>query len=231
MTQSFSEKLTSAIAKNDSLLCIGLDPNPAKYPDFFPAGTDANGILAWGKALIEQTADLVCCYKPNIAFYEQFGAAGIDALQQTIAAIPDHIPVLLDAKRGDIGSTAEAYARAVFEVLKADAVTFSPYLGSDSIDPFLAYHDKAVFVLCYTSNPSSSQLQTFSDGQTALFEQVISQAQRWGTTAQVGFVVGATQPQALARFRQHNDQNWILAPGIGAQGGDIQAGFARWFNQ
>jgi uridine monophosphate synthetase len=220
---SFVEKLTGAIARNNSLLCLGLDPDPHKFPSFFPPAVDAEALLAWGRTLIEQTADLVCCYKPNFAFYEQYGPAGLEALRQTIAAVPHGIPVLLDAKRGDIDSTAVAYARAAFEVWRADAITLSPYLGRDSIAPFLAYPGKMVFVLGYTSNPSASAVQEFGDGSQFLFEHIARQGQNWGRAAQVGFVVGATQPEALARFRALAPERWLLAPGIGAQGGDLAA--------
>jgi uridine monophosphate synthetase len=231
LTKSFFDKLTTAIEQNNSLLCVGLDPEPRKYSHHFPTQIDTEALVTWGKAIIEQTADLVCCYKPNIAFYEQHGPAGLAALQQTIAAVPDSIPVLLDAKRGDIGSTAVAYARAAFNTLGADAVTVSPYLGQDSIAPFLTHPGKAVFVLCYTSNPSAQAIQEFGPSDTRLFEQVIYQAQTWGDPTQIAFVVGATQPQALARFRDLNQTHWILAPGIGAQGGDLEAALAAGLNQ
>ncbi len=219
--KSFVEKLTGAIERNNSLLCLGLDPDPHKFPGFFPQAVDAEALLAWGRALIEQTADLVCCYKPNFAFYEQYGPAGLEALRQTIAAVPAGIPVLLDAKRGDIDSTAAAYARAAFEVWGADAITLSPYLGRDSVTPFLAYPGKMVFVLGYTSNPSASAVQEFGDGSQYLFEHIARQGQSWGSAAQVGFVVGATQPEALARFRALAPERWLLAPGVGAQGGNL----------
>lgn len=223
MNQSFIQKLTAAAAQNNSLLCVGLDPAPAKFPGHFPPVVDEAALTAWGTAIIRHTADLVCCYKPNIAFYEQFGAAGLEALRQTIAAVPSHIPVLLDAKRGDIGSTAAAYARAAFEWLGADAITLSPYLGQDSLAPFLAYPGKTAFVLAYTSNPSAAAMQEFGPAGVPLFEHVIRQAQGWGTESQIAFVVGATQPRALARARGllGPARHWILAPGIGAQGGNL----------
>ncbi|MEW5959255.1 MAG: orotidine-5'-phosphate decarboxylase [Chloroflexota bacterium] len=226
--KSFIEKLTGAMARADSLLCLGLDPDPYQFPGRFPhpLGDPAAALTAWGWTLIEQTADLVCCYKPNFAFYEQFGPAGLSALQQTIAAVPDDIPVLLDAKRGDIGSTATAYARAAFEVWGADGVTLSPYLGQDSIAPFLAYPGKAVFVLGYTSNPSAAGIQEFGGLDVRLFEHIARQGQNWGHAAQLGFVVGATRPQALARFRALAPDRWILAPGVGAQGGDLAQALA-----
>jgi len=219
---SFIQKLTHTVEKNNSLLCVGLDPNPQKYPRHFPTEIDRAALVAWGTRLIQQTADLVCCYKPNFAFYEQYGPAGLEALRQTIAAVPDDIPVLLDAKRGDIGSTAAAYARAAFDVWGADAVTVNPYLGQDSIAPFVAHRGKTVFVLCYTSNPSARMVQEFGDGDP-LFEHIARQAQTWGNDDQIAFVIGATQPHALRRFRQvtAGRRPWILARGVGAQGGNL----------
>ena len=220
----FVQKLQQAVEANQSLLCVGLDPDPYKFPHRF-ASPDAAGLLDWGRRIIDATADLVCCYKPNAAFYEQFGAPGWEALRETIAAVPNHIPVLLDAKRGDIGSTATAYARAAFETLGADAVTVSPYLGRDAVAPFLAYPGKAVFVLGYTSNPSAAAIQEFGPAGYPLFAHVLREAAGWGEPDQVGFVVGATQPEALRRARAllGDTSNWILAPGVGAQGGDLAA--------
>lgn len=237
MNKSFLSKLTAAVERNGSLLCIGLDPDPHQFPDHFASATparpvDGQALLAWGRRIMEQTADLACCYKPNSAFYEQFGAQGIEALRQTIAAAPDDIPVLLDAKRGDIGSTAAAYARAAFEALGADAVTLSPYLGRDSVAPFLAYPGKMAFVLCYTSNPSAATIQEAQAGDgerpLPLFERVVREALTWGGPEQIGLVVGATQPLALARVRQllAGQPRWILAPGVGAQGGDLSQALA-----
>ncbi len=220
----FIAKLTNAVERNNSLLCVGLDPDPRKFPSNFPKTIDIKTLVAWGKAIMEQTAEFVCCYKPNFAFYEQFGPAGLEALRQTIADVPDDIPVLLDAKRGDIGSTATAYAHAAFEVWGADAITVNPYLGQDSVEPFLTFPGKMVFILCYTSNPSAKQIQEFGSKEARLFEHIIQQGQTWGGIDQIGFVVGATQPQALDRVRQlmPDYHHWILAPGIGAQGGDLE---------
>jgi len=219
---NFTQKLMYAIEKNNSLLCVGLDPNPEKYPAHFPAEMNAAALTLWGTAIIEKTADVVCCYKPNFAFYEQFGTAGLEALRQTIAAVPDGIPVLLDAKRGDIGSTAAAYARAAFDVWGADAVTVNPYLGRDGVVPFVAHAGKTAFVLCYTSNPSAATVQEFGD-DAPLFEHIAREAQSWGDDDQIAFVVGSTQPHALRRFRQvtAGRRPWILAPGVGAQGGNL----------
>ncbi len=223
MTECFVDKLTDAITRNDSLLCVGLDPEAEKFPaDFLPGTPTVKRVKAFCLDIIAQTADLVCCYKPNSAFFEQYGAEGWDALREVIAAChAADAPVLLDAKRGDIGSTAKAYARAVFEGLNADAVTVSPYLGKDSIAPFLAYSSKAVFVLCFTSNPSAAEVQ--QHGAPPLFERIAVQAQTWGDETQLGFVVGATQPEALAVVRALAPDRWILAPGVGAQGGDVEA--------
>ena len=233
MTRSFMDKLMAASERNQSLLCVGLDPDPAKFPTHFPnlAADPEAALLAWGQQLIAQTSDLVCCYKPNFAFYEQFGPAGLSALQQIIAAVPEDVPVLLDAKRGDIGSTATAYARAAFEVWGADAITINPYLGQDAIAPFLSYPGKAVFVLAYTSNPSASKIQEFGPVTgDYLFEHIIRQAQGWGGPDQVAFVVGATRPAALARFRALAPDRWVLAPGVGAQGGSLAATLAAGLN-
>ena len=231
MSSSFYQKLIFSQRENKSLLCLGLDPDPFKSPDFFPNGTDTSALVAWGQYLIEQTLDLVCCYKPNIAFYEQFGAAGWTALKEIIGLVPSKVPVLLDCKRGDIGSTATAYARAVFEELKADAVTLSPYLGQDNIAPFTTYPDKTVFILCYTSNPSATHLQEFPNANNPLYLQVAKVAQTWGNTEQIGFVVGATQAEPLAKVRQVAPHNLILAPGVGAQGGDLAATLKAGLNK
>ncbi|MDX1521020.1 MAG: orotidine-5'-phosphate decarboxylase, partial [Anaerolineae bacterium] len=225
MVKNFVEKLRTAIKQNNSLLCVGLDPDPMKFSDHFEGlSTDVESALTrWGRGIIEQTHDLGCCYKPNIAFYEQFGPPGLQALLNTVAAIPANVPILLDAKRGDIGSTAAAYARMAFEIVGADAVTVNPYLGQDSIAPFLEYPGKTVFVLCYTSNASAKQIQQFGPvGGLDLFEHIVQEAQSWGSAEQIAFVVGATQPEALARFRTLAPKHWVLAPGVGAQGGDLQ---------
>lgn len=229
---SFIKKLTRTIERNNSLLCVGLDPDPINFPNHFtqPTGDPALALARWGQGIIEQTSDLVCCYKPNFAFYERHGPAGLEALRQTIAAVPNEIPVLLDAKRGDIGNTAGAYAQAAFEVWQADAITVNPYLGQDSIAPFLAFPGKAVFVLCYTSNPSAGEIQMFGNNDRVLFEHVIRQAQSWGTPDQVGFVVGATRPEGLARCRALAPDRWILMPGVGAQGGNLHEALAAGLN-
>jgi uridine monophosphate synthetase len=226
---SFVEKLTRSIEKNDSLLCVGLDPDPARIPpDFMPEAPLAARLRGFCLSIIEQTADLVCGYKPNFAFFEQAGPEGLAALRDVIAAIPEGLPVILDAKRGDIGNTAKAYARAAFEVWNADAITISPYLGEDSVTPFLAYEGRAVFLLSHTSNPSAAAIQLHGEGTGAgpLFAHVTRQGQTWGDADQVGFVVGATQVEALAAVRDLAPDRWILAPGVGAQGADLASALA-----
>lgn len=214
----FFSKLTDAIRTNNSLLCVGLDPQQ----DMLPEGENIEeSLFQWGKSIIMQTSDLVCCYKPNFAFYEQFGLDGLQALQRTLAEIPGALPVILDVKRGDIGSTATALAAAAYEQWGADAVTLSPYLGEDSIKPFLASKDKAVFILCFTSNPSAAQVQ--QHGVPPLYEHIARISQNWGNPDQVGLVVGATKPEELASVREICPQTWILAPGVGAQGADLNA--------
>ena len=218
---SFTEQITHTLKTNHSLLCVGLDPDVSRIPaDFQADAPDVARIRAFCLNIIEQTHDLVCCYKPNAAFFEQFGPEGMAALREVIAACHAvNIPVLLDAKRGDIGNTAKAYARAAFEVWNADAITISPYLGRDSVAPFLAYAGKSVFLLCHTSNPSAAEVQ--HHGSPALFAHIAEAAQTWGTAAQIGFVVGATQIAALDTVRRLAPAHWILAPGIGAQGGNL----------
>ncbi len=220
MTKSFAEKLATAIHTNDSLLCVGLDPDPTRIPaDFLPDADEATRIRKFCQEIIERTSDLVCAYKPNAAFFEQAGPEGMAALRDVIAAVPNGIPVLLDAKRGDIGNTARAYARAAFEIWGADAITVSPYLGRDSVTPFLAHEGKSVFLLCHTSNPSAADIQ--HHGTPQLYQHVVRQGQTWGSIAQVGFVVGATHVGALKAIRRLAPNHWFLSPGIGAQGGDL----------
>lgn len=213
----FIDKLHAAIERNNSLLCVGMDPTEK----MLPPGADVYGnLVSWAQELVTSTQDLVCCYKPNIAFFEAFGPKGYRALADIIAWMPKDIPVLLDEKRGDIGSTADAYAKAAWEHLGADAVTLSPYLGADSIKPFLANSEKAVFVLCQTSNPSANELQ--SHGNPPLYELVAQVSMAWGSPEQIGLVVGATQPEAIKKVRAICPNSWFLAPGVGAQGGDLE---------
>lgn len=223
---NFFSRLDERARAVDSLLCVGLDPHPADLPA--PTAAAARDFCL---RLIGETSQFALAYKPNAAFFEAFGAAGWQALQEVIAAIPGEIPVVLDAKRGDIASTAEAYARAAFQALGAGAITLSPYLGRDSLDPFLADPARGAFLLCKTSNPGSKDLQdllTFGAGEgdgslLPLYQQVARLAAAWNTRGNLGLVVGATHPQALAAVRGLAPDLWILAPGVGAQGGDLAA--------
>ena len=218
----FFAKLRQASQSNRSFLCVGLDPHPSLLPE--------KDVAAFNRAIIEATADLACCYKPNLAFYEAMGPPGLDVLLRTVEAIPRHLPVIADGKRGDIASTADAYARALFDVYGFDAATVNPYLGTDSLAPFLQRPDKGVFVLCRTSNPGGADLQglAVTSGPSAagrpLYEAVAELARdRWNERSNVGLVVGATFPQELGRIRQLCPRLPFLLPGVGAQGAEVAA--------
>ena len=215
---TFRERYEAASAANDSLLCVGLDPDPARIPD----GVATLDFLA---AIVEATADLVCCYKPNAAFFESRGPEGVEELRALIAGIPDEVPVLLDAKRGDIGHTAAHYARAAFEQLGAHAVTLSPYLGRDAVEPFLAYEDRHGFVLCRTSNAGAGDFQDLRVGETGrpLYLEVAAAASEWNERGNVGLVVGATYPDEARAVRALCPDMLLLMPGVGAQAGDLEA--------
>lgn len=216
---TFREKLAAAAARNGSLLCVGLDPQPSRMP--------VEDVLTFTRAIIEATSDLVCAFKPQSAFFEALGPAGWEALRDTIAAAPDEIPVILDVKRGDVSHTAAAYATACFDVLGADAVTLNPYLGRDAVAPFLERSEKGAFILCRTSNAGGADLQNLDVGGEPLYLRVASLAQEWGAEhANAGLVVGATYPEELAAVRARCPAMPILLPGIGAQGGDLEASVA-----
>jgi orotidine-5'-phosphate decarboxylase len=221
---NFTEKLAARWHAADTLLCVGLDPDPARFPAQFRGRDDA--IFAFCRAIVDATAEFACAFKPQIAYFASRRAE--DQLEALIAHIRNahpRVPVILDAKRGDIGSTAEHYAREAFERYGADAVTLSPYMGLDSIEPYLEYTDRGAFILCRTSNPGGSDLQmleTASGGK--LYEHVARLvATRWNTNGQLGLVVGATYPAELARVRDIVGDLPLLVPGVGAQGGDVRA--------
>jgi orotidine-5'-phosphate decarboxylase len=222
---TFQEKLTAARERNDSLLCVGLDPDWAKLPAHLHGGGE-DPQVAFARGIVEATRDLVCAYKPNTAFYEARGLAGWQALAETIALIPDDIPIILDAKRGDIGNTSKLYAESAFDLLGVDAVTVHPYMGRDTVAPFLSYADKAVFVLVKTSNPSAAEFEDLiqPDGRK-LYEHVAGQVAVWNREfpGTAGIVAGATYPEDLAALRRQLPEAPFLIPGIGAQGGDVQA--------
>lgn len=179
-------------------------------------------VFDFNQAIIEATADLVCAYKPNFAFYEALGVDGLNSLQKTIEFIPAQIPVIGDAKRSDIGNTAKAYAKALFNTFGCDAATVNPYLGFDSVEPFLNYRDKGVFILCRTSNPGALDFQGLvcSSG-LLLHEMVARKAKEWNIHGNIGLVVGATYPEELKHLRQLCPEMPLLIPGIGTQGGDL----------
>ncbi|MBN1151944.1 MAG: orotidine-5'-phosphate decarboxylase [Dehalococcoidia bacterium] len=212
----FKRKLYESAERNNSLLCVGLDPDPEKLPEGL-------SVAEFNRAIIQATSDIVCAYKPNLAFYEAAGFEGLRALEQTIAAVPPHIPVIGDAKRGDIGNTARQYARALFELFNFDAVTVSPYLGFDSVEPFISYVGKGTFMLCRTSNPGARDFQDLMIEGQPLYEHVAFKALEWNIHGNIGLVVGATYPQELARIRQLCPEMPLLIPGVGTQGGDIDA--------
>ena len=209
----FIDKLLNTSRKNKSWLCIGLDPDPELMPQV--------DILQFNKTIIDATSDLVCGYKPNLAFYETLGAEGPTILEKTIKHVPDDIPVIGDAKRGDVGNTASAYARALFSVLAFDAATVNPYLGHDSIEAFVDYQDKGVFILCRTSNKGATDFQDLQSNGLPLYEAVAQKAKEWNIHGNIGLVVGATYPEELKRIRSICPEMPLLIPGIGAQGGDL----------
>jgi orotidine-5'-phosphate decarboxylase len=224
---TFTDMLSAASARNQSMLCVGLDPEPTRLP----AGLrdDASKIYDFCTAIVDATADLVCAFKPQIAYFAAHRAEDqLERLMQHIRANAPHVPVILDAKRGDIGSTAEQYAKEAFERYGADAVTLSPFMGFDSITPYLAYHGKGAFLLCRTSNPGGDDLQNQRlanvDGQPLLYEHIARLAQGpWNTNGQLGLVVGATYPAEIERVRALAPTLPLLIPGVGAQGGDAAA--------
>lgn len=226
---TFNSTLKRRWAASSSLLCVGIDPEPGRYPSVL--ADDPDRVFAFGKAIVDATAEYACAFKPQIAHFAAQGAE--DALERLIAHVhAKHpgIPVILDAKRGDIGSTAQQYAREAFERFRADAVTANPYLGSDSLAPYLAHADKGVVVLCRTSNPGAADLQDLpvagGDGTVRpLYQRVAEKAARdWNSNGNLSLVVGATWPEQLGEVRAIVGADVpLLVPGIGAQGGDVEA--------
>ena len=213
---NFLEKLTNITRKNNTLLCVGLDPDPDLMPEKV-------SVLEFNKAIVDATADLVCAYKLNLAFYEALDSEGLDALKRTIKHIPKEIIVIGDGKRSDIGNTAKAYARAIFSIFNFDATTVNPYLGFDSIEPFLQYQDRGIFVLCRTSNAGAVDFQSLRcETGSPLFEIVALKASQWNKYGNIGLVVGATYPEELKLIRGKHPDLPLLIPGVGAQGGDLE---------
>jgi orotidine-5'-phosphate decarboxylase len=219
---TFIQKLEQAWERSRSLVCVGLDPDLGRLPTHLPR--NAEGVIAFHRAIVDATHDLVCAYKPQIAY---FAAAGLeDALSATIAYIRERapqVPVILDAKRGDIGSTAEQYAHEAFVRYAADAVTVNPYMGGDTLEPFLRHTERGVVVLCRTSNPGAGDFQDLDVNGRPLYELVAERAAtQWNRAGNCLLVVGATWPQQLARVRAIVGDMPLLVPGVGAQGGDVE---------
>jgi len=220
---NFINKLNAAWTANDSLLCVGLDPDMAKLPPQFQQ--DPNGIFNFCKEIIDATADLACSFKPQIAY---FAALSAERQLEDICAYArenyPHIPLILDAKRGDIGATARQYAREAYDRYGADAVTVNPYMGSDSVEPYMEWADRGVIILCRTSNPGGSDLQFLNVDGKPLYQHVARLvAEKWNSNGQCALVVGATFPEELAQVRAIIGDMPLLVPGVGAQGGDVEA--------
>jgi uridine monophosphate synthetase len=229
---SFFDKLQSAIAENQSLLIAALDPNP----EMMPQGYQENkrdlipSLREWLQFVIEATSDNVCAYKPTLGFYEVLGAAGWELFSQVLSAIPPHIPIILDAKHGDI-NTSTIFAKTVFADWQIDAITLTPYLGLDHVAPFLVYPDKGVFILCHTSNPGAIPLQEYPTAETPFYLQVVREAKTWGTPEQLSLEVGTIDPNVLARIRSIAPERFILLRSVWAEGGNLNSILATGLNK
>ena len=217
------EELIKQIHAKQSFLCVGLDTDIKKIPQHLLQADDP--IFEFNKAIIDATAPYCVAYKPNLAFYESLGVKGLLAFERTVAYLNENYPeqfVIADAKRGDIGNTSQMYARTFFETYNLDALTVAPYMGEDSVTPFLAYEGKWVILLALTSNKGSHDFQLMEDAQgVRLFEHVLTKSQTWGNTDNMMYVVGATQGEAFKDIRRHAPNHFLLVPGIGAQGGSL----------
>lgn len=215
-------ELYNQIKKKKSFLCVGLDSDPSLLPDCVK--NSEYPIFTFNKAIIDATAPYTVAYKPNTAFYEAEGVKGWQQLEMTIKYLNDNYPnifIIADAKRGDIGNTAKRYAKCFFENMNCHAVTLAPYMGQDSVQPFLDYKGKWSIVLALTSNASATNFETLNVGEIPLYEQVIKTTMQWGTKEEIMFVVGATRPEKLAEIRKYCPDNFLLVPGVGAQGGTV----------
>lgn len=225
---NFLEKLLAAEQRNHSLLCIGLDPEADLLPDELRTLPVEKAVVRFCHTIIEATTPYASAFKPNLAFFEKLGPSGMWALQEVVRAIPAHIPVIADAKRGDIENSARNYAIAIFETYGFDAVTVNPYLGYDAVAPFLSYRDKGTILLCRTSNPGARDFQDLlvedeKGEKRPLYETIALRVQSWNTASNCSLVVGATYPQELKNIRTLCPDMPILVPGIGAQGGNLEA--------
>lgn len=206
---------------NNTRLCVGLDTELTKLPIHYDQSPEA--LLAFNKSIIEATKDLVCAYKINFAFYEQYGVDGMHVLRETLKSIPSNVITIADAKRGDIGNTSRAYAISIFEEMNFDSITVNPYMGKDSVEPFLQFDDKIIFLLALTSNEGSSDFQRLVSNGKPIYQHVIETSQKWNTNSELGYVVGATHPNELKEIRTYSPNSLMLIPGIGTQGGDATA--------
>lgn len=216
------DQLFSQIKRKNSYLCVGLDTDLNKIPEHILA--EADPVFEFNRKIIDATKDYCVAYKPNLAFYEALGAKGWESLQKTLEYIPKDIFTIADAKRGDIGNTSTLYAKAFFRQLNFDSITVAPYMGEDSVKPFLKFPDKWVILLVHTSNPGSADFQLMESTVTGrkLYEEVVVKARQWGNADQLMFVVGATQAERMAEIRKLAPEYFFLVPGIGAQGGDLE---------
>jgi orotidine-5'-phosphate decarboxylase len=214
------KKLISATEKNKSLLCLGLDIDPRKVPK--SCGELTTGLAQFAIRIIEATSDLVAAYKPNMAFFEALGPEGLSLLKLICSRIPEDTIIIIDGKRGDIGNSSAFYAKSCFEIYGADFATISPYMGYDSLRPFLEYKEKGIFVLCLTSNPGARDFQQMEINNKPLFLHVAEKVATWNTDNNCGLVVGATYPEQLQNIRGAAQDMPILIPGVGAQGGDLE---------
>ena len=230
-SSAYVQRLRRAEQLHGSLLCIGLDPDPEKFPDSLRGLPPAEAALRFNRQIIEATSDLVAAYKPNLAFYEAMGPAGLETLRQTLAFIPDGIITLGDAKRGDIDNTMRRYAQALFDVYGFQAATASPYLGKDAAQPFLDRQDRGIYFLCRTSNPGASEIVELRVDGRPLYVAIAERVQAWNEYGNAGLVVGATFPRELALVRKVCPDLPILLPGVGAQQGfleqSVRAGLDR----
>ena len=222
-------ELVAAIFKKQSYLCIGLDPDPKRIPEFLWEFEDP--IFEFNKAIIDATKAYCVAYKPNLAFYEAQGLSGMVSLQKSLAYIPQDLFTIADAKRGDIGNTSRLYAQAFFETLNFDAITVAPYMGQDSVLPFLEFPDKWVILLALTSNAGAEDFQKLPTPEVPLYHQVLQTSRQWGDDGNMMYVVGATQADNLGAIREIVPDHFLLVPGVGAQGGDIKEVSRFGFNQ
>lgn len=216
---SATKKLQTAIEKNKSIICVGLDLDPARVPK--SCQDSLTGLCRFAMRIVEATTDIVAAYKPNSAFFEALGPEGLSLLRLICSRIPDRNVIILDGKRGDIGNTADFYARAAFEIYGADWITVNPYMGYDSVRPFIKDKEKGAFVLCLTSNPGARDFQWQEIKGRPLFHHVVRKVASWNEEKNCGLVVGATYPEQLVTIRQTAEDMPLLIPGVGAQGGDL----------